>query len=118
MSTEDEAQVQTPSAWVDPQATATRSGKMPTAPIDVQAGGAGTELLLRPGQAVSLVASSSERIVGMAELLQRLNVRSRSTIYDYMRKGLIKKPGTVGLRRIGWRSSYVDELVRTLGQPR
>jgi predicted DNA-binding transcriptional regulator AlpA len=68
--------------------------------------------VLQPGQ--EAIVSPGERVVGFSELLSRLNLRSRSTIYSYIKKGLIKKPGTIGKRNKGWGSTYVDELVRTL----
>jgi predicted DNA-binding transcriptional regulator AlpA len=54
-----------------------------------------------------------DRIVGFQELMHRLNIRSRSTVYEWIRRKVLAPPLRVGPRLRGWRDSYVQHLVQS-----
>jgi hypothetical protein len=56
---------------------------------------------------------NGERVVGMAEFMRRLNVRSRTTMYEYMDDGVIVEPPKIA-GKLSWRASYVNEVVEKL----
>jgi prophage regulatory protein len=53
-------------------------------------------------------ATPSNRVLSNKEVIRKASL-SRSTIYDYIRRGIFPAPIKIGLKRVGWLESEVDD---------
>lgn len=56
--------------------------------------------------------ANTDRILRRTEV-EALTGLSRSTIYDWMKKGTFPKPVALGARMVGWRTSSIAEWLMT-----
>jgi len=54
--------------------------------------------------------TSEEHLLGIQQVLQRVPV-SRSTIYDWIARGLFPAPFKIGPRRVAWTPRMVSEWI-------
>ena len=54
---------------------------------------------------------NSNRIVRLPELMAMVDIKSRATIYRWIRDGVIPPPLKLGPRNVGWRASTIQDFL-------
>lgn len=57
---------------------------------------------------VNAPTTPSNRVLTKKEVIRRASL-SKSTIYEYIQRGIFPAPIKIGLRRVGWLESDVDD---------
>lgn len=54
-----------------------------------------------------------DRLMSVPEVMARVGIKSRSTVYVYIETGVLPRPVKIGPRRVAWLSSTIDSWMHS-----